>query len=408
MAEIEILPQKIVDTRIVILKSRLDANGVKLQGERLKTGFFTRFGFLKPKPENVLLIAFSKYYEPYIVIGGKYSIDYCKRHNYALRVEDRTQALFIDGKKMRPEPLSVGEDGRVIKLVGEEHSHYENETYVILDRLLQEVSSENLSFAPSESEQEDQPLSDFDLRKPQISLDEEIAFLRSRVARRPTDVAEIIREVFEINERTIIYSPVYELTYKNMKNGKRVTALINGVTGEVILGKFDKASSKLGDSLAMSPVNLSMQTRFFRTEPEQAPVHTSPLISSINEIPADNLVPGERVAVAPTLTQTESASRFTAEKATNVATAFMTRLGYKQGQFPTKLYVDGETEVVELQLQEGLARVQIDTKTRQVRGYEIQEAEAEEGFFTSHRKLLFLIMSSVAFVAVVLKLINLF
>jgi len=86
----------------------------------------------------------------------------------------------------------------------------------------------------------------------------------------------------------------------------------------------------------------------------------------------------------------------------------MTRLGYKQGQFPTKLYVDGETEVVELQLQEGLARVQIDTKTRQVRGYEIQEAEAEEGFFTSHRKLLFLIMSSVAFVAVVLKLINLF
>src|SRR5690606_8643578 len=100
------------------------------------------------------------------------------------------------------------------------HSHYENESYVILDRMLQEVSPDNLFFAPFEGDLENGPAIDFDLRKPQISLEEEITFLRSRVAKRPPDVAEIIREIFEINERTIIYSPVYELTYKNIKNGK--------------------------------------------------------------------------------------------------------------------------------------------------------------------------------------------
>jgi len=126
MAEIEILPQKIVDTRTVILKSRLDSNRVKFQGEKLKTSFFVRFGFLKPKPKDILLVAFSKYYEPYILIGGKYSIDYCKRHNYALKVEDRTQAIFIDGKQLKPEPLSLEDKAKVIKLVGEEHSHYAN------------------------------------------------------------------------------------------------------------------------------------------------------------------------------------------------------------------------------------------------------------------------------------------
>jgi hypothetical protein len=408
MAEIEILPQKIVDTRTVILKSRIDSRRVKFQGEKLKTSFFVRFCFLKPKPKDIRLIAFSKYYEPYIVIGGKYSIDYCKRHSYALKVEDRTQALFIDGKKLKPEPLSVEGDARVIKLVGEEHSHYKNESYVVIDRTLQEVSPENLFFAPSESELETQD-GDFDLRKPQISLDEEIAFLRSKIARRPSDVAEIVREIFEINERTIIYSPVYELTYKNVKNGKRVTLLINGVSGGVIIGKFDKASLKLSDSLGASPENLvTMQTRFFRADPEQSPVRDDAyVVNSTSKNLVENLVVEERMdTIAPNITQ-PSSFRFSAENTTRVATDFMARLGYKQGQFPTKLYLDGETNIVELQLQEGISRVQIDTKTKQVKGYEIQEAEGEESFFTSKRKLLFL-LSSVAVIVVVLKLINVF
>lgn len=410
MAEIEILPQKVVDTRTIILKSRFDSNSVRLQGNKLKTSFFVRFGFLKPEPKDILLVSFSKYYEPYIVIGGKYSIDYCKRHNYALKVEDRTQAIFIDGKKLKPEPLSLEDKAKVIKLVGEEHSHYENESYVILDRMLQEVSPDNLFFAPFESDLENGPAIDFDLRKPQISLEEEITFLRSRVAKRPPDVAEIIREIFEINERTIIYSPVYELTYKNIKNGKTVTALINGITGGVILGKFDRdASKKLGDHLNTSVHLPLLQARFFQAEPEQQSVRDVAYVSnSTNKNPAEMLIVEEKVNnIAANSRQPASTLQFTAENATHVATDFMTRLGYKQGHFPTKMYPDGETDVVELQLQEGTARVQIDPKTREVKGYEIQEEEAKEGFFASRRKII-LLLSSIAAVIVLLKLANIF
>jgi len=411
MAEIEILPQQIVDTRIVILKSKFDSSRVKVQAEKLKTSFFVRFGFLKPKPKDVLLVAFSKYYEPYIVIGGKYSIDYCKRHGYALKVEDRTQALFIDGKKLKPEPLSVRGDARVIKLVGEEHSHYENETYVVLDRMLQEVSAENLFLAPSESDLENQPSGGLDLRKPQISLEEEIAILRSRIAKRPTDVAEIIRENFEINERTIIYSPVYELTFKNLKNGKKVTAIVNGVTGGVVIGKFEKASVKL--DIEVAPESFSTtHTRFFRAEPEQTRQPRVPddayVSSSTSKSPAGNLVVEEKVnTVAPEPRQGDGGFQFSAEKTTHLATDFMSRLGYKQGQFPTKLSLDGETNVVEIKLQKGTARVQIDTKTEEVKEYEIQEEEPEEGWFTSKRKIL-LLLSSIATIIVALKLINIF
>jgi hypothetical protein len=417
MAEIEILPQKIVDTRIVILKSRLDSNMAKLQGEQLKTGFFVRFGFLKPKPKDVLLVAFSKYYDPYILIGGKYSIYYCKRHNYALKVEDRTQAMYIDGKKMKPEPLSLGQNARVIKLVGEEHSHYENATYVVLDRLLQEVPPERLFFAPFESELENGEVECFDLRKPHITLGEEIAVIRSRVARRPSDVAEIIREIFEITERAIIYSPVYELTYKNLKNGKNVTALINGITGEVMLGKFSsKTSRKLG-SFEASVSLPAIQSQFLRAAPEppQQPRHMeisgdAYASNSAPSVPAERLVVGDRVSAAAPAMQPAAAGGFrsNAENTTQLATDFMARLGYRQGQFPTKLYADGETNVVELQLQQGTARVQIDPRTKEVKAYEIQEAEEQEGFFTSKRKLLLSMSSIVAAIAVILKLINVF
>ena len=39
MEEIEILPQKIVDTRTLILNSKFDSGRVKVQGERLKPVF---------------------------------------------------------------------------------------------------------------------------------------------------------------------------------------------------------------------------------------------------------------------------------------------------------------------------------------------------------------------------------
>ena len=412
MAETEILPQKIVDMRTIILKSKLDSKRVKQQGEKLKTSFFTRFGFLKPKRKDIVLVAFSKYYEPYILIGGKYSIDYCKRHRYALKVEDKTQALFIEGKKLKPEPLSSKDNAMVINLVGEEHSHYENETYVILDRLLQEVPPEKLCFAPFEDELENQSEIYFDLRKPKISLDQEITFLRSKIAKRPSDVAEIVREKFEINERTTIYTPIYELTYKNIKNGKKVTALIDGITGNMNIGKFkSKTIKKRESSLEAIPENRSaVQTRFFRVEPEQTQVRGEPDVPRpTDKKQTENLTIEKRVNnVAPSAHQPEETFMSKAENTTHLATDFMTRLGYKQDQIPTKLFVEGETDVVELKLQKGTARVQIDTKTKEVKEYEIQEAEAQEGFFTSKRKILLFFLSSIATIVVVLKLINVF
>jgi hypothetical protein len=410
MAETEILPQKIVDTRTLILKSRFDSNAAMLQVDKLKTSFFVKYGFLKPNPRDVVLTAFTKYYESYIVIGGKYSIDYCKRHDYVLEVEDSTEEIFVDGKKLKAQFLTPEKTAKVIKLLGEEHSHYEKETYLVLDRLMREVQPENLPFAPFEHETENRPEGDFDLRKPKITLEQEIVFLRSRIAKRPPDVAEIIREIFEITERTIIYTPIYEANFQNNKNGKNITLMIDGITGEVVIGKTGKRilSKKLPvEALERCDKGLSEVKAELPVEEAQATqtLNDSYVSNSTIKNPVENSV--EKASdILPDSYQSEG-PQSSAEETAFLAAAFLKRLGYAHGRVPTKISLEGENEVVELGVPEGTARIQIDTKTKAVKEYEIQETEMQQGFFKSKRKLL-LLASLIIAIAVALKLMNIF
>ncbi|MGB9915499.1 MAG: hypothetical protein ACPLIG_07485 [Candidatus Bathyarchaeales archaeon] len=426
MAEPEVLPQEIAETKEVILKPRLDPNRVRLQAEKIKTNFFDNHRFSKPKPEDIRLVAFSRYYEPYIVTSGKYSVDYCKKHNFALKVEEQIQEIFIDGKKLIPKHLAPGTS--VIKLAGEEHAHYENETYLVLDRTLREVPPEKLVFAPFENPEDDQLKIDYDLRKPKFSIEEEIALLRSRVAKRPSNTAEIIRENFEITDRMIVYYPIYELTFQNVKNGQTVTALINGVSGEALLGKFEQKvfknlnneeteispekSKKQADiTMEVAHENSQETAKFFREElKQQRPLDGAyiamPTIDNEGKNQTATIMQVRGESGTPPDSQEETDKpQSTVESAARVAVEFMKRLGYGNWQFPTKVYVEGENEIVELKLPKGTARVQIDSKTKEVKEYEVQEGEVQSGSFTGKKKLLFA-LPLIIIIAIALKFLN--
>jgi hypothetical protein len=240
MVEIEVIPQKIVDIKTIILKSRLDSAAVKLQGEKYKRNFFAKFFFIKPKADDVPLIFFEKYYEPYVVLGGKYSIDYCKKHNYIHNVGEQTSEVFVGGKAFTAEALNLNQvSTKVINLEGEEYVHHQKETYFVLDRLRREIKVEKLQFAPSD-ESIEKLANEFNFRKVDTSLEADIDFVRSKIAQRPLDVNQIMRETLDISERYIIYCPVYELVYENIPTRKKVTLFINGVSGEMVLLMFDK------------------------------------------------------------------------------------------------------------------------------------------------------------------------
>ncbi|MCW3994793.1 MAG: hypothetical protein NWE98_01425 [Candidatus Bathyarchaeota archaeon] len=101
-------------------------------------------------------------------------------------------------------------------------------------------------------------------------------------------------------------------------------------------------------------------------------------------------------------------TRLDAEIATNMTADFLKRLGYKGSWLPMKVSLEGELYVVEMMLQKLTAKVQINSQTREIKEYELQQGEGEiSGLAKSKGKIIFLV--AVASLAVVVsKLIGVF
>jgi len=276
MTEIAVLPQNVVDTKTVVLKSRLDSRMARSLGEQLKRSLFRSFGFLKPDTKDVQLVGFEKYYEPYLVIGGTYSIDYCRKHVCNVKVEENTREIFVGGKKFKSEASSEGDQPtRIVKFVGEEIVHHGKETYFVLDRFRREVSPETFSLAPYEDQVENPKDANLSFRKYDNSTEADIEFLRVKIAQRPKDVAEVMREIFEITERTITYRPIYDLTFQDLKTAKEATLQIDGVSGKMALIKYyKKGTNKLsGEPTVSFQPDFSVDHMVSRqSEPQNTPV----------------------------------------------------------------------------------------------------------------------------------------
>ena len=89
--------------------------------------------------------------------------------------------------------------------------------------------------APSEEEPE-KILLEFGKKigKLDIPVNMEIGVIRSKIVKRPTEIERVVEELFEVSERVIIYTPIYEVCFQNMKNGAIKTVKINGITAKAI------------------------------------------------------------------------------------------------------------------------------------------------------------------------------
>jgi restriction endonuclease Mrr len=89
-----------------------------------------------------------------------------------------------------------------------------------------------------------------------------------------------------------------------------------------------------------------------------------------------------------------------AERFTSLAKDFLKRLGYKRGLHPTKATLEGEKYIVEMELKNKTAKVQIHTKTNEIREFEIQEKVSETGFSFSRKTLLLILGISASVVGI--------
>jgi predicted acyltransferase (DUF342 family) len=258
-----ILPTKIAERKSIVLKPRFDEDAIILLSEKLIKKLFTRMGFLRPKPSELKLTAVEKYYEQYLLVKGKYFLDHCKSLVYTLKVDKKSQQVFILNERFKPEPSGdrISSDYKVIRLTVVSSYHYEDEEQGVLDAEGQEIDPENLHIILNHDwprETLSKTVLKRKFSKVNISAEEEINFIRSKIVRRPSDVGEVIKEIFEINERTLINAPMYKLTFEKLKTGKEAIARINGITGEINSSTFNKTISGkfMEDLVKASHINI--------------------------------------------------------------------------------------------------------------------------------------------------------
>jgi len=231
------VPESIARRKVIVYKSRVDPTTIKLTAEKMKNKLFVKFGFSKPRPEEIRVVSVDKYYEPYILVDAKYSIDYYKTRVYTLDVDNETEEVRILGEAFKPETV-VGltkESRKVIKLEAQECLSYEDKAYVILDKTGREIPLDQVPTAPSE----DHPhkiLKEVGKKAGRVKFSRQkgIEPVKAKIVKRPPDADRIEDELFQISEHAVIYNPIYEITFRNVKTGEEKTIRIDGVTAKII------------------------------------------------------------------------------------------------------------------------------------------------------------------------------
>ncbi|MCW8802076.1 MAG: hypothetical protein OQK81_01835 [Candidatus Bathyarchaeota archaeon] len=237
MSEIPPVPEKISERKIIVYKSRVDPTIVKLTAEKMKYKLFTKFTFAKNRAEEIRVVSVDKYYEPYVLIDAKYNLQYYKSKVYTLAVEPETEQVKISGKTYTPEAESTeaGEARKIIKLEAKMCASYKDKAYLVLDREGNEIPPNQVPAAPSE-ENPEKILEEFNKKDAGIKLtpQKEVNIIKNRIVKRPANIGEIEEELFQVSEHAVIYSPVYEITFRNEKTAEEKVIKIDGVTAKVI------------------------------------------------------------------------------------------------------------------------------------------------------------------------------
>jgi len=231
------IPEKISKTKIIVYKSRVDPTIVKLSAEKMKYKLFAKSNFAK-KAEEIRVVSVDKYYEPYSLIDAEYSVEYFKKKIYTLDIDSETEKVIISGTKYDPKiDNNNSEDSRsVITLEAELWSSYKDKAYLAFDKEGNEISPNQVPSAPSEDHPE-KILEEFTKNTENVesSPQKGIELIKSKVIKRPSKVDTIEKELFQISEHAMIYSPIYEITFRNIRTGEEKIVKIDGVTAKTIV-----------------------------------------------------------------------------------------------------------------------------------------------------------------------------
>ena len=235
--------ENISSRRTIVYRTLIDPATARIEGEKNKHKLFKKFLFNINAPSEIEFVSTEKYYEPYVTVSGKYTIDYYRKCSYAVRVDKEvTEVILFDNTFIPKQVLNSTMSQRSIKVDGEERLIKESGIFLFLNKNGQE--SNFSEFPPAPSEENPQELIKL-FKMPEIAANMDVDVIRKRILQRPTDINRIVTEVFEIAERSVIYRPIFKVRYKCPRIGKEAYLEFDGVTSKLIREKKNIFSAAL-------------------------------------------------------------------------------------------------------------------------------------------------------------------
>jgi hypothetical protein len=228
-AEVTSKKEDIAERKTIVYETHIDPTVIRVAGEKIKTQLFTKYGLFKPKAEEIQFVSMNKYYEPYVVISGRYMIDYYRNCAYPIRVDKKVKEVVLFDRRFLPKTSEKNQEANIIEIQGEERLVVDAKAFLILDQNGQDAILDKVPSAPSEKNPEE-AIANFGIQE--IAPNADVGFVRDRIAKHPKDMSRIIEEVFEVSERSVIYTPRFKLLYKNLKTCEEKAVVIDGVTSK--------------------------------------------------------------------------------------------------------------------------------------------------------------------------------
>jgi len=237
----EKIEERIEKRKLIVHKIAIDLKTAKNIVEKDKTGLFAKLGFLKPKHEEIECESILLFYEPFVVAKANYFLDYYEKKTYRVKVGDEASEVIVFGQTLKPEVVKERVKGilkrphKEIVFDAQERVIHKAIVHITLNRIEREIDPTKLPSAPAEPEPERILKECGDkARKLRFSPDSVVDIVRKRTVKRPPNIGRIAKEVFEVTEHSVVYTPIYEARCRHLKTGEIKIIPISGVTSKML------------------------------------------------------------------------------------------------------------------------------------------------------------------------------
>ncbi len=219
----EIAPQTTTEIRKTTLTPHFNLSSLQQSCEQSKTSLFA-----SSRHEDIKLIYSENYYEPYLIITGKHTVDYTKQHSFTVELDEKIDKLYIAGNEIPAQPTDS--EKTIFKIPAEQRAHIQNEITLVLDKRSREIDETTMPFSARSFENVSEPQ---DWQEIDIPTKAQIDLLTSKITVRPPDSALVEKDILEITHRTLVYLPMCCFTFENMVSHEEATVSLDRVTGEI-------------------------------------------------------------------------------------------------------------------------------------------------------------------------------